>query len=38
MRLLADSVSIERKSAGHGTVVRLVKLLQQAGAEAVSAR
>ena len=37
MRLLADSVSIERKVAGHGTVVRLVKLLQRAGAEAVSA-
>lgn len=26
MRLLADSVTIERKSAGEGTVVRLVKL------------
>lgn len=38
MRLLADSVSIERKAAGHGTVVRLVKLLQQTGAEAVCAR
>ena len=32
MRLLVDSVSIERKSAGEGTVVRLVKLYDRPGA------
>ena len=32
MRLLADSVTIERKAAGEGTVVRLVKLFDEAGA------
>lgn len=31
MRLLADSVSIERKSTGDGTVVRMVKLLRSKG-------
>ena len=30
MRMLADSVSIERKPTGEGTVVRLVKLLHEA--------
>ena len=32
MRLLADAVSISRKSAGEGTVVRLVKLFDPAAA------
>ena len=31
MRLLADSVSIEQKSTGEGTVVRLVKLFDASG-------
>lgn len=37
MRLLADSVSIARKSTGEGTVVRLVKLFGGAGASAAKA-
>ena len=32
MRLLCDDVEIKKKPVGHGTIVRLVKMLQQ-GAE-----